>query len=734
MNWRSYIHARQFQRWRQTFHTPDPCLTDVLPEVDTVAHKDQTFVLLSNGKLGAGFEVMWPYHLTRSDEEIAGLEGVIARALAQSFHQYHLQFQVQKQSGQFTSRIFITTPPIKIPVTLNPSKTLARSQSDFESKAESFRDYLMNLKTTMTSEGATVSYITNWESIFKPLESGVVVGSAISFGEKIYYAIVPQELPAEYSSQVLRPLLFENSKFTLSSGLRVLSRPETEMRIEKRKFWLQNSLGASAARQREEVETFEKSFARGDRLVALTLVVIADELASAKRLQSTLSLCTNSPWMIEVAGAAKVILDAQALQHDSSFMDKIGRTAYLPLATVTRLLPLSSGSVSNGQKPLRYISQEGEASSFDLRDTPGCHTAVIAGTRSGKSFLVANILHKYLDSENPPVVSILDKRASYGALAKKYQGATIAFDMESLKTKDFPFHPFSGPLDAAHIEFLSTYLALLAELAKPDEPVHAVDKVAFTEAISHAIETVKISSTLTKAKASNTLTMSDIASALGRSENPSARTLSSRLKPYYGSGTYAAYFDREHTVSSEESSVISFDLDGLESDPLLQAAISQAVLGQTMARMCRAHKEGRWGILLVEEIGVLGESITGLADFVADAWKTMAKMGVVCVGITNDVEDYLHKPAAKAIWNNSPNKIYLRMTHDQIRSLVTSNEHGPAVVSGQLAELLPCLKTIPGTKADFILTAEEKIYPLMFKPSAIEKSIGGEQKGAGGSL
>ena len=96
----------------------------------------------------------------------------------------------------------------------------------------------------------------------------------------------------------------------------------------------------------------------------------------------------------------------------------------------------------------------------------------------------------------------------------------------------------------------------------------------------------------------------------------------------------------------------------------------------------------------------------------------MAKMGVICIGVTNDVEDYLHKPAAKAIWNNSPNKIYLRMTHDQIRSLVTSTDHGPAVVSGQLAELLPCLKTIPGEKADFILTAEERIYPLVFKPDA----------------
>ena len=178
------------------------------------------------------------------------------------------------------------------------------------------------------------------------------------------------------------------------------------------------------------------------------------------------------------------------------------------------------------------------------------------------------------------------------------------------------------------------------------------------------------------------------------------------------------YFDREHNGTSADAEIISFDLDGLESDQLLQSAMSQAILGQVMARMRKASKEGRWGILLVEEIGVLGDSVSGLAQFVADAWKTMAKMGVVCIGVANDVDDYLYKSAAKAIWNNSPNKIYLRMTSDQIRNLVTTSDNGPAVVSGQLAELLPCLKTIPGEKADFILTAEDRIYPLSFLPDA----------------
>ena len=97
----------------------------------------------------------------------------------------------------------------------------------------------------------------------------------------------------------------------------------------------------------------------------------------------------------------------------------------------------------------------------------------------------------------------------------------------------------------------------------------------------------------------------------------------------------------------------------------------------------------------------------------------MAKLGVVCIGVTNDVMDYLHKPAAQAVWNNSPNKLFLRMTSDQIRSLITASAHGPAPVTGRAANLLPCLRTEPGRGADFLLVAEDRILPLRHEPTPL---------------
>lgn len=708
------ILQMKFDRFSlQKFSQPLPFFETVLPYVDEVEVEGSTVVLLQNGKLGVGLEIAWPYHLTATDHRLLELEATVARFLLHSDSGYSFQFQLKKESGVFRSFLFITAPALQLPTCLVPKKTHKLSQSEFERKSQRLLELVSSLESTLRSEGVAISRMKEGWRI--PLENGAVAHESLMIGGKTYFAVVPQALPAEFPSQVFRPLFFEPWVFCLSAGVRVLSREETEARIQKRKFWLQNALGAGAARQREEVDIFEKAFSRGDRLLALSLVVSTDSESQAKKLQHLLTQATQTPWVVEAAGASQVLLDALPFNHDSQVMDSIGRVVYLPSVTCSKLLPVTTGSMGGDLgKPLQYPSTEGERTGFDLRDTPGCHTAVIAGTRSGKSFLVANMLHRYLSSPHPPVVSILDKRASYEALARHYGGAVIAFTPERLRAPDFPFHPLAGPLDEGHLEFLSGYVGLLAELAKPDEPVHAVDRVIVTEALHYAVESLRVTSELTGTQ-QLTLTMSDIVSALGRSDSPVARSLSQRLKPYYGTGTYAAYFDRELNVAGEDLEVMSFDLDGLERDKLLQSAISQAVLGQVLCRMRNASQQGRWGILLVEEIGVLGDAIPGLSQFVADAWKTMAKMKVVCIGVTNDVEDYLYKPAAKAIWNNSPNKIYLRMTQDQIRSLITSSEYGPAVVSGQLAELLPCLRTVPGEKADFILSAEERIFPLVFR-------------------
>ncbi|MBI2601898.1 MAG: hypothetical protein HYW48_02480 [Deltaproteobacteria bacterium] len=729
----TYIRSRFKEAKLRQYFAIAPALSDMLPYEDLIVEDGKTFVFLKNGSLGLGVEVQWPNHLTSSDRVLVDLEATICRFLKRVDHSYQLQFQLSKQEDGFHGYLFLTSPKGRVKTSLLPARMQKTGLASFRARGEQMTGLLENFSFAIQGEGSRcqpmdeekllrlLSYRLGeterqWKSLRSvSVMSGQVSGTSLRIGEKNYSAIVPVSLPAVVASQVLRPIYFEQANFLISVGLRVLSREETELRISKRKFWLQNALGAGAARLREEIESFEKEFAMGERLVAMTLTVVTDDPSSPTVIKNTLDQATQSPWTLETAGASKIVLDSFPFNHDQAFMERMGRCTYIPAASCCRFLPLCSGTITKDVKPLNYHSQEGELTGFDLRDTPGSHTAVIAGTRSGKSFLVANILRSYLCSDKAPVVSIIDKRASYETLTQYHGGSVIVFTSDKLKSPDFPFHPLAGSLDDEHIEFLSSYIGLLAELAKPDQPVFAVDKVVITDALREAVQSLRVCAELTN-EDGNSLTMSDIVKALGRNANPVARTLAGRLKPYYGAGTYAAYFDREHGASSLKADIISFDLDGLESDLLLQGAISQAILGQVMARMRKVSREGRWGILLMEEIGVLGDSIAGLAQFVADAWKTMAKLGVVCIGVTNDVEDYLRKPAAKAIWNNSPNKIYLRMTSDQIRTLVSSNEHGPAVVGGQLAELLPFLKTIPGEKADFIVSAEDRLYPLVFRP------------------
>lgn len=721
----------------KAFWRSPPSLSSVLPYEDFF----ENHLLLKDGRIGSGIEVVWPYHLTEDINHLVNRERTLARFFKTYGEDFIFQFQIEKKEGQFKSCIFFKSALIQGGFSIFPKTVAHNLTGDLEKEVLRTTEMKERLSSLIVAElDGTVHDLTrqDWVNLIRSRlgcseisenyvsldnlisHSGHVSQDNFKVGETEFVCLIPTSIPCHLSPQVFRLLYFETIDFLISTGLALTTNQKVQEKIAERKFWLNNAIGENASRFRDEVLSFEKEFVNGEGLAQVSVAVIVKDPKILSNVQRILTQSTETEWTVERFGASKLILDSLPLNHNPPLMKNVGRTLSLPLSAVSSLIPLTSGALSyNLEKKLQYSTSEGILSGFDLRDTPGCHTAVIAGTRSGKSFLVNDMLQQYLKSEKPPIISILDKRASYETLTKYFGGKTIAFSLESLQRTDFPFHPFAGPLDDAHLEFLSSYIGLLAELSRPDSPVYATDKVIIANALKFAKDSAHASNKFVSSKAEDiTLTMSEIVSALGKVKGEEARLIASRLTPYYGAGVYAKYFDRESNPSSNEAPILSFDLDGLECDKLLQCAISQAVLGQVLTRMRAASQSGKWGILLIEELGVLGDGIPSLASFIADCWKTMAKLGVVCIGVTNDIEDYLNKPAAKAVWNNSPNKLYLRMTSDQIRSLVTKSENGPAIVSGKLAELLPCLRTVASQGSDFILEAEGKLSPLKHKPSS----------------
>jgi hypothetical protein len=724
-----YCKSKKYYHDLSKLTKPSTFLKDLLPYEGFIEGDEVTFVLLKSGQLGLGIELNLPNHLTIAPDSLMRRQSYAARILRTLPSKLIYQLETRKEHRPDDSSvrfyIYLTTTDFVAPGT-GASSELKSLQDLLGSSLQRIRDFSAGelegeahcIKKddwlAMVQGLVNINFSSRLQEFDDILPGdGEVLRHGVNIGDQSFRVLVPSQWPENISSQLFRSLLFQECSFRFLVSFKKLSLQAARQKLEAKQFWLNNALGAGARRQRLQIDRLDEQLVESEQLALASLFVIT-KIEHLSSLRSSLEQVFQVPWVEESHGASILWLNGFPCHSDFTVLAKFGRAVSVPVGSLANFFPCG-GLKQTPPKALSYPSPEGPRQSFDLRDTPGGHMAVIAGTRSGKSFLINDMLQKYMATDLAPVISIIDKRASYETLTKYHQGHVIRFLPEQMNK--MPFHPFAGPHDGLHLEFLTSYIAMLANMANPNSPVPPADRVLITSAIRDAIQTVKASLKLSGHKVHGlTLTMSDIVSSMGKSESSSAATICHQLAPFYGKGAYSAYFDQEIENIDDSPDIIAYDLDGLEADPILQAAMALALLGQVMARMKKASLEGRWGILVVEELGVLGNT-PGLATFVADAWKTMAKLGTVCIGVTNDVDDYLSKPAAQAAWNNSPNKLFLRMNDDQIRTLVTANEYGPAPVTGRAAKLLPCLKTKPGYGSDFLFKAEDQLWPLVHKPS-----------------
>lgn len=152
-----------------------------------------------------------------------------------------------------------------------------------------------------------------------------------------------------------------------------------------------------------------------------------------------------------------------------------------------------------------------------------------------------------------------------------------------------------------------------------------------------------------------------------------ALMLAENLSPYIGNGPYAKFFDVDATEDTSGSAplITLCDLDRVVGDPVLLVLTVQAVILEIL-RLLKPSGDGAPqppSLLIIEEVGVLATESPELVKFIRDAWKTMRKYGVTCVGLTNEVADYADKAGPQEIWNISPNKLILIQNPDVIADM-----------------------------------------------------------------
>ncbi|MEN9826550.1 MAG: hypothetical protein RI953_2295, partial [Pseudomonadota bacterium] len=166
------------------------------------------------------------------------------------------------------------------------------------------------------------------------------------------------------------------------------------------------------------------------------------------------------------------------------------------------------------------------------------------------------------------------------------------------------------------------------------------------------------------------------------------------------------------------------DLDGVSGDPVLLVLTVQAIILEIL-RLVKPASDGipsPPSLLIIEEVGVLASESPALVSFIRDAWKTMRKFGVTCVGVTNEVSDYTDKAGPKEIWNVSPNKLILTQNPSAIaemESRIAEGKNG-LVPNLYVCEILRSLKMQKGEYAEAFWMGESAQGTYVYVPTGFD--------------
>ena len=176
------------------------------------------------------------------------------------------------------------------------------------------------------------------------------------------------------------------------------------------------------------------------------------------------------------------------------------------------------------------------------------------------------------------------------------------------------------------------------------------------------------------------------------------------LMPFYGDGPYARYFKGSTKKAKKQSSLFVYDLDALDSDPTLQALMTMAVSEEIRQTIKRPENRGREGLIILEEIGMLGRNNPTASQFIIDFAETMRKLGYWLISLTPRPQNYFELEAGKAMWGVADNFLFLQMSADNVDYLAKQS----SLLDEASSEIIKSLRTKKGSHADVFYMNKKK--------------------------
>jgi hypothetical protein len=327
------------------------------------------------------------------------------------------------------------------------------------------------------------------------------------------------------------------------------------------------------------------------------------------------------------------------------------RARRLPGTNLAQLLPLYGSFRGTRTATLLYLNRRGEAVGFDLFDSPTAPHMLVTGTSgSGKSFTMAHLVQQVLPLGASVVV--LDRLPSYQELCAAWDGQYVAMDFNT----PVCFNPFYGPLDKAHIAFLT---ASLAEMASGG--VERLTREALG-VLADAIAYFAVAWHPERGEAHLTPFVEEVLRAGVFSPDDArsrtlGRELARKLGPFYGRGPYAGFVDGPNTLTLDRALTI-VELSRLRDAPDLQGSLLFALmhlLTQFFAAPDRLHQAKYF--IADETWALLRHPAT--AGVMEEIARTYRKLRTSAIFLSQQGADF-DSPAGRVLRANAPATLFLQ--------------------------------------------------------------------------
>jgi hypothetical protein len=523
--------------------------------------------------------------------------------------------------------------------------------------------------------------------------------------------------------------------------------------LDSKSFFLKNAQDAFGELQRTEVKTTQERMVRGEVLSWVSVhVLVRNEESSqvmsepggaARRVVSRLKTLTQIPFVVEKYAAPAIFLMSLPLGFSAGAAPFSGRERRVLSRNLAPYLPVFGG-FRGTRNPMQWmISRGGEIAWLNPFDSEtSAHMAVLASSGGGKSFYAQNLMMSFFAAnggikKGHPLLFIIDKKTSYEIFARV---VGEDFGCQIIKPPErFP-NIFRGALDDLRLPVIVGVLKTAVSLVSENARVGAIEEMLLSQAVRAAFEQNQLDARTEYAEGSlrekssshvKIPRLSDVIenifpiAAQSGIDSSLAQNFAALFAPFVGQGPYAELFDRAEFEEQDAATpgVSLFDNDAVSSHPVLSTLTTQLILCEILRQLRRPENHGRAGMLVIEEAGVLAGQSPEIVAFIRDAWKTFRKLGIACVGLTNEVDDFAGKPGPREMWNVSPNKVILRMLEKDLQKAQCGNvESGypPLADDPLLIQLIGSLRKKDGAYSQGLWWSDEAKGTFVFAPTGFD--------------